>query len=250
MAALASMTACAPTVKIGEWTCAEDGTPTVIPPIDAGIDVGWKATFENRLCDYEALNGYCYPSEPSFELVTTPVHEGKFAMAFHVQSDDPTADQSRCVRQGALPEAAYYGAWYYLPEASVNTSNWNLLHWETGTITNVDGTLDLSLVNANGGLQVAVFDMNYKRVGSPKANAVMVPIGSWFRVQLYLNRSANGPGEISLSLDGQEIFDERNLTTEKPNSNFGRWYVGNLANALTPAASTVYVDDITISDTL
>ena len=30
-------------------------------------------------------------------------------------------------------------------------------------------------------------------------------------------------------------------------TDWGQWYVGNLADALVPPASTVYVDDVTIS---
>jgi Polysaccharide lyase len=253
LAALVNLMGCQPTLKVGEWTCADDGSATVIPPADAAVDVGWKATFETGLCDYLALHGYCYPAQPGYELVTTPVHEGRYAMAFNIQSDsaDYDATQARCVRQGKLPQAAFYGAWYYLPEASTNTGNWNLFHWTNGkALVSLEGTLDVSLVNVNRGLQLAVFDINYKRLGGATANSLVVPIGSWFRVQLYLDRSSDGTGEIRLYQDGQLIFDEKNLTTEKPDSNLGQWYVGNLANALTPAASTVYVDDVTISDTL
>ena len=30
------------------------------------------------------------------------------------------------------------------------------------------------------------------------------------------------------------------------NTDFGQWYVGNFADALTPPGSTLYVDDVTI----
>jgi hypothetical protein len=32
-------------------------------------------------------------------------------------------------------------------------------------------------------------------------------------------------------------------------SNWGQWYVGNLATALAPSNSTIYVDDVTIGTT-
>ena len=37
---------------------------------------------------------------------------------------------------------------------------------------------------------------------------------------------------------------------ETDDSNFGQWYVGNYADGLEPADSTLYVDDVTIGPTL
>jgi hypothetical protein len=44
--------------------------------------------------------------------VTSPVHSGSSAAAFHVAGDYPGIDglQARCALDGVLPEAAYYGA--------------------------------------------------------------------------------------------------------------------------------------------
>jgi hypothetical protein len=44
------------------------------------------------------------------------------------------------------------------------------------------------------------------------------------------------------------LFDLTNILTD--DSSVGQWYVGNLATGLTPPASTLYVDDVTIRATL
>lgn len=241
--------ACQPTLDLGERTCAKDGSPTVIEGREAPVAVPWSTGFENGFCDYTALSGYCYPgpgaSRASWELVTDPVWEGKYAAAFTIDTDDRADYQARCVRQGVLPTEAYYGARYYLPFAPTNIDNWNLFHFDGGTdLDALAGRLDVSLIETNSGIQVAVFGPNHSRIGGNTRTAVIQP-QRWFRIQLYLKRSRNA-GEIRLYLDGQQIFDASNVSTD--DSPLGRWYVGNLAYALTPSDFTVYVDDITLRD--
>jgi hypothetical protein len=41
------------------------------------------------------------------------------------------------------------------------------------------------------------------------------------------------------------VMNQTGLATD--NSAWGEWHVGNLATALAPAASTLYVDDVSIT---
>jgi hypothetical protein len=59
-----------------------------------------------------------------------------------------------------------------------------------------------------------------------------------------LRRAADGTGEFTLYRDGQVVLDLNALSTD--DSLWGQWFVGNYATALSPGASTVYVDDVTI----
>jgi hypothetical protein len=250
LAALCVLSACRPNLIIGEWSCSEDGAASVIPDASGPVAAPWSTGFENRFCDYTELAGFCYgPPPASFELVTSPVHTGRYAAAFHVMDTPDAGSQTRCVRQGALPPTAYYGAWYYIPTLATNTGNWNLFHFSGGSdLSALPGVMDVSLVNANGGLELEVYGVNHVAIGS-SANP-QIPIGAWFHVQLYVKRAPDATGEVALYQDGQRVFDVTNAMTD--NSSLGQWYVGNLAgaNALTPADSTVYVDDITLSDAL
>ena len=249
LAMLGGSVACQPQLDIGEWTCSADGKPSVIPERNAPVTMPWSSGFENRFCDYSEQAGFCYAdASSSTQLVSSPVHSGKYAAAFTVQSDAPGTSQTRCVRQGTLPTAAYYGAWYFIAEPTTPTGNWNLFHFRTGEdLSRTHGVLDVSLVTTGPALQVAVFDMHYARLGE-LATPPPVPIGSWFHVQLFLKRAADMTGEVALYQDGQQVFDVTNLVTD--DGTLGQWYVGNLADSLSPSASTVYVDDVTISSTL
>jgi hypothetical protein len=249
LAALASLNACQPQLSVGEWTCSADGKPSTIPEPTAAVAAPWSSGFEDGFCDYTELAGYCYTDATSSnQLVTSPVHSGRYAAAFTVQADAPGGSQTRCVRQGAMPAAAYYGAWYYIPEPTTPTANWNLFHFRSGPeLGSTQGVLDVSLIADGDQVRLAVFGVNHTRIGEA-APPLAVPVGAWFHVQLFLKRAPDMTDEVALYQDGQQLFDVTNLMIA--DESLGQWYMGNLANGLSPSTSTLYVDDVTLSSTL
>jgi hypothetical protein len=211
------------------------------------MSVPWATSFESGFCDYVRAEGFCYADpDASYEIVDAPVHSGRRAAAFSVTSDLASdGQQARCVRQGALPSDAAYGAWYFVPSLANNTSNWNLMHFQGGTdAASMHGLWDVSLGSADdGGLFVYVFDFLRGTIRVP-IGAVEAPVGAWFHIEFRLRRSADESGEVTLYQDGQVILELRALATD--DSEWAQWYVGNYANALTPPDATVYVDDVTI----
>jgi hypothetical protein len=206
--------------------------------------------FEHRACDYTRLAGFCYTdSLGSFDFVRSPVHSGQYAAAFHVTTTDDasTDEQARCVRQGVFPANATYSAWYFIPAPATNAGNWNLFHFRGGDPSAQHGLWDVSLGNATGGsLGVHLFDFLHYLERYP-VSAPPVPIGSWFHLELRLKRAADATGEVALYQDGQLLLELTGLVTD--DTNWGQWYVGNLATALVPPDSTVYVDDVSIRTT-
>ena len=245
---LGGLSGCQPQLDIGAWTCAADATAREIPDGNAPVAAPWSSGFENGFCDYTELAGFCYTDATStMEIVTSPVHSGRYAAAFTVQSDADGGSHTRCVRQGELPTAAYYGAWYYIPEPTTPGINWNLFHFRSGDdLSATRGVLDVSLITEDQELHLAVFGKDHLRIGESMHSA-SVPFGSWFHVQVYLKRGG-GTGEVALFQDEKQVFDVSDLANET--SALSQWYVGNLADDLTPSASTVYVDDVTLSSTL
>src|SRR5687768_15124823 len=108
---------------------AADGT---LPTENEDISAPWSTGFERQFCDYRPPQGFCYEENAaSYEIVESPVRSGRFAAAFTIDTA-PQAAQARCVRRGAFPEVATYGAWYYISEfATLNEpgGNWNLFHF-------------------------------------------------------------------------------------------------------------------------
>lgn len=243
-----SLFGCDPALEVGRLDCFGSPRGGDLSAADA-TPFPWVSGFERGFCDYNASYGFCY-SDPGarFEVVSEPVHSGRLAAAFSISAGDPNAQQARCVRQGTLPAAAYYGAWYLIPGSPTSNGNWNLFHFEGAGPGELHALWDVSLSMAsNGEFRLTLFDF-LRGVPIYADDAPVVPIGKWFHVQLYLRRAADETGEVALYQDGQLVYRFTELVTD--DSNWGQWYIGNLAVALTPPHSTIYVDDVTIAETL
>jgi len=241
------LTACDEELVVGKWACAASD--------DAGVEdrtlplaAAWSTGFEEQFCDYVRPAGYCYAEpEASYTVVTSPVHSGRFAAAFRVKAGNADGHQARCVRQGVLPTAAYYGAWYFVPAQAANAGLWNLVHFQGGPPSGLHGLWDVSLENgADGDLELVVFDFLNGTTHKPNT-PVPIPIGTWFHVELYWRRAADATGQVALYQDDRLLLEAKQLVTD--DTSWGQWYVGNLASRLTPNDSTLYVDDVTIRST-
>ena len=102
----------------------------------------------------------------------------------------------------------------------------------------------MSLVNgANGELRAHVYGF----LDGSGGDGPPIPIARWFQLEFYLKRAKDKTGEVALYQDGSRVVDVANLITD--DTDWCQWYVGNLASALDPPQSTVYVDDLTIRAT-
>jgi hypothetical protein len=245
----ASTAACEPTVIVGARVCRQSPTPEggATPNPDSGVDLPWSTGFEDGFCGYAAPMGFCYGAGSSaYALVTAPVHSGRYAAAFSVVADSDAGSQVRCVQQGIFPQAAYYGAWYYVPAPAVNTGLWNLFHFQGGPPNQrLHGLWDVSLVNEGdaGALRISFFD--FLSGTSPDASAAPpIPIAQWFHLEVYFKRAKDATGELSVWQDDRQVLSLGGLATD--DTDWGQWYVGNLATALAPTGSTVYIDDVSI----
>ncbi len=238
-----AVAACEPELRVGEWACISRDAAR--PDRDAPVAAPWSTGFEADFCDYTEEAGFCYGDpNASYGTVTSPVRSGRYAAAFRVNTDDTLARQTRCVRQGVLPAEAYYGAWYFVPTRTTNNALWNLMHLRGGDPSQMHGLWDVSLENGrNGELELIVYDFLNDQVRRA-ASAMPVPIGRWFHLELYLRRAADATGEVALYQDERLLVRATNVRTD--DSQWGQWYIGNLASSLTPADSTLYVDDVTI----
>ncbi|MEO7033437.1 MAG: hypothetical protein ABI548_06165 [Polyangiaceae bacterium] len=243
--------ACQAKLDAGDF-CAQDAGTSAQTSEDQAIPLPWSTSFENGFCDYSGPAGYCYGTpNASRGIVSSQHHLGRYSAEFTVNSDDPNGHQTRCVRQGILPALGYYSAWYLLPNTVTTTGNWNLWFFQGGDNASapLHSLLNVTLINgSNGALELIAFSplgAGLLRAATP----IPVPIGSWFQIELFLKRAADNTGEVRLYQNGVQLFDKTNLVTD--DSNFGRWFVGNLSTPqATPADSTVYVDDVSISATL
>jgi hypothetical protein len=221
-------------------------------PEDAGVltplVVPWSTGFEDGFADWSQPSdaGYCVElGGGSYAIVTTPVHSGKYAAAFTVDTSVFGPSQARCVREGVLPASAYYGAWYYVPEPVTTIgSQWNLFHFDGARAPDAAVTplWDVSLNNLpDGALAPVVFDF-FKTQLLDAGPAI--PIATWFHLEFFFKRSDAGAGELKVFVDEALVFTLANVTTD--DTLWGQWLVGSYASALFPGLVTLYVDDVTI----
>ena len=249
--------ACEPKLVAGTWDCpnvasADAGTDPALDPDRTQVETPWSSGFEDGFCGFKRVGGFCYQTgADTYTAVTSPVHSGTQAAEFKIMAMLP-GGQARCVRRGQLPTAAYYGAWYYIPVAPTELDNWNLFHFQSGDDDMVDfhGTWDVTITpDDNGTLRLSIYDfLSNNGLGSWHHSPTAVPFGAWFHIQVYLKRATDATGAFALYQDGKLAVDLQDLVTD--DSIYGQWYVGNLARNLTPPESTLYVDDVSISDTL
>jgi hypothetical protein len=230
--------------------------PVVLPsasPDDgkAPLAVGdtWSTGFEDGFCGYSDVRGYCYSGAGSFRLVTHPTRAGHFAGAFGLVKADGGDSQARCSRRGVFPSEAYYGAWFYIPRGIKNRGNWNLMHFQGSTgDEELHGLWDVSLdAKDDGSIQPHIYGfLSGNSIRSP--DPIAVPQDEWFQLQFYWRRASEPSGEVALYLNGALVSSRSDIITD--DSGWGQWYVGNLAQMLTPVDSELYVDDVTISPSL
>lgn len=240
--------ACEPEVVVGDWPCgsaprieaagaAGEPSTTTLP-----IEVPWSTSFEDGFCGYSSVRGFCYGDPGTSYEFSAQAHSGRRAAAFRV-STSAGEQESRCVREGILPKEAYYGAWFFLPKATVS-NNWNLMHFRGWRSDALLGLWDVSVGSTDSGeLFLYVYDFLHKtqrRGGTP----ISVKPGAWVHIVFYLRRAPDATGEVALFQDGRELLRVSDIATD--DSSWGQWYVGSLAGSLTPPDAIVYVDDVTI----
>jgi hypothetical protein len=189
VASVLGSSACEPELVVGRWDCvtsAEGGASSMEdPPPDQAISLPWSTGFEDGFCGFSRAGGFCYVNpEASNEITSSPVHSGTSAAAFHI-AGDPALDglQARCARQGTLPAAAYYGAWFFIPDTVTATDNWNLFHFDGDTADVAHGLWDVTLeVGPDGNLRAYAFDFLRMLPRRPTEPAT-VPVGAWFHLE-------------------------------------------------------------------
>jgi Polysaccharide lyase len=217
---------------------------------DGPMPAPWHTGFEDEFCGYRDGAGFCYADVNSaYGKVESPVKTGSFAAVFELRGGERVDDrQARCVREGVLPEEAYYSAWYYLPPGFSGAFDWNLFHFQSGQPgQRLHGTWDISLDVTSRGQLVAYVADYIANERYDQLDPLPVPIGEWFKLEFYLKRAADETGEIALYQDGQELLRREGVITD--DSSFTQWYVGNFAGAfsLPPSDSTsLYVDDVAV----
>ena len=71
------------------------------------------------------------------------------------------------------------------------------------------------------------------------------PVGRWVQMEVFMRKSTNQTGRITLWMDDVQLLDLNNISTGK--TNWVEWSVGVSSTDVRPPPGTVYIDDAAIS---
>ena len=75
-----------------------------------------------------------------------------------------------------------------------------------------------------------------------------VPVGRWFSVEALYKSREDATGQVTIWQDGTLLWDITGVQTRYPDSQQGlaEWSVNNFSNGVTPAPTTLFIDDAEI----
>lgn len=174
-------------------------------------------------------------------------------------------------RESRANRELYYQAWFYFPRAytliGARKRFWNIFQFKS---RNQDGSRNdpfwyLEVFNPEPGQMRAGLRWWYGHgLEGPHAgqfgwqrynpsSAINIPVGRWVKFRVFLRQSKDFDGVIRVWQDDTLIHEQKNIRTGHPNTKYNPWgvaqdwAVNNYSDGLSPAPSTIYVDDAHIT---
>ena len=223
--------------------------------LDVGSDVLWSARFEtNDFSEWSSVPGgaaTAFPAPPNTIVVASEhAHHGTYAAKLTIDAGPGGAQENAGFRlAGGLPVAAYYSAWYYVPETVTVGGFWTVFKFRMRTVaddpTSDTELYDLDIDTAPGGeMTLQLYD---HRAGNIPLDVqgVVLPVGAWFQLEAYYRNAPDTTGRVTYWLDGQQIVDVAGHPMS-PNA-WVEWNAVNVGVNLTPAVVNLFIDDCAVS---
>jgi hypothetical protein len=223
------------------------------PDVNLGNDVLWSTDHESGdLSDWSlAGGGGVLEQAPDATAVISQdfAHSGQWAARLTNQAMG-TMKEAHLWRDGNFPQEAYYSAWYYLPQSVQTTVDWTIMQFRERTTSDpavIALHYDIDLRSLPDGETILWFfdhDPVYLREPTPTP-AIPVPIGAWFRLEVFYRHALDDTGRLTVWQDGVLVYDITGRSTGT-NSNV-YWTPCTVGYDTIPEAAVIYVDDAMIS---
>lgn len=223
----------------------------------------WSATFEpGDLSEwvFDANGGLWYENAAPATVSTDLAHAGRYAgkPTMGPTMGAPGMASSSYFYRNQVPPSAYYAAWYYIP-STVTIHSWmSLAHFRsstTGDDTNPTAIWDLNVwpvVEGSlppGTLPVGTLTTHfYNYLTMTNADQLVtqaVPTDQWVHFEILLRKATDATGQVTVWQDNVMIVDLQNVPTVL--TAWVQWDAGGASNDLSPATSSIYMDDASIS---
>lgn len=193
--------------------------------------------------------GYAWTNEGgSLELVSQPTRSGHFAVRASVvaTNDEGRISSALLSRRDAVPQPAYFSAWFYVPQTITSTSYWLLFKFRSTSGTEL-WDLDISAPPEGfSELRIRLYGHQLGMdVPSLSGRQPVLPMARWFQIEAYYRAAADASGQLSIWLDGDRVFEIAGRATA-PDANV-EWGVGAATEMMIPSSASLYVDDAAIT---
>jgi hypothetical protein len=147
---------------------------------------------------------------------------------------------------------AYYSSWFRLEETHTVEEWWSIFLYhardDTLSLDNDVSLWDVRLVDMpNGELRLQFFDHDTMQGVVAQVDRGVVKPGEWFELRAYLDYRPPNDTRLVIWRGSTLLFDMKSLHTAREKNVY--WCVGNGAGRLSPADSTLYLDDAAIRGT-
>ena len=189
--------------------------------------------------------------------VRGPARSGRFSLALSISGADGRGEvqAARIFRWGtrtgaALPEAGWYGAWFYFPRRYTDLRWWNIFQWKTKIADDrTDPTYVLNVDN-RGGWRGPMYLELWSAIDqrTVAASRVNLPVGRWVHLGAFYRWSEGRWGRVTVLQDGRPVMAASGVRTAYPSAdrNARQWAVGNYTDRVRPPDATIYVDDAAV----
>ena len=178
-----------------------------------------------------------YEPEGAQELVTHPVHGGRYALKVTIEAGLGQRKVTYLYRDGSLPRQGRYSAWFYFPERHLAPVFWSIMSFRgrgqpADEATLIDNLWNLTIYNReDGAMALKLWDGARQRDLLQPA-PVALPTGRWVHLEAYFRQASDDTGRIAFWQDGVPLFDVDGVSTAP--SEWTSWLVGSVGKDVSP----------------
>jgi hypothetical protein len=222
--------------------------------IDVGSNVLWTAFFEgDNFNEWTDSGGAATasPAPPNTITVSSQrAHHGTYAAELTIDAGpDGTQENAGMALSGSLPVAAYYSAWYYIPQSVTVGTFWILFKFRMRKVADdptTDGELyDLEVVNLPDGEMTPQLYDHRSGVVPLDLPGLVIPVGVWFQLEAYYRNAPDDTGRVTYWLNGQQMIDVSGQAMSP--TPWVAWDAVNVGENLSPSTVSLFIDDCAVS---
>ena len=178
-------------------------------------------------------------------ITESNVHSGNYGMLLRIDDARDEAQGARIFRYAENLEEGYYSAWFFFPEVYEPDEWWNIFQFKSKV---GEESLPTWIVNVgvedDGEMYFYLFD-HIEDKSYAQVEARPIPTFEWVHLEMFVRRSDEGDGRITLWQNGVTLFDVDEVATSLDENI--QWSVNNYTDNITPNDVLIYVDDAVIA---